>query len=86
MSAEIFTEKQKQEIKMILALAWSERGKEVEDVSKEINENMFPLSEQQIKDVDKIVEALIYGGGIQEQMSVPERLNLGVSWIMQKLQ
>ena len=84
--SEIFTEEQKRAIKITLAQALSGRGKVVEDVSKEINENMFPLTEQQIKDIDAVITAFIYGGGVQEKLSVSERLNSGLDYIMQKLQ
>ena len=86
MSSEIFTEEQKKKIKMILAQVWTGRGKEVEDISKEINENMFPLTEKQIKDVDSIVEAFVYGGGVQEKLDFSERMDSGLDYIIQKLQ
>ena len=86
MNTVIFTEEQKKTIKMILAQAWTGRGKVVEDISKEINENMFPLTEKQIKEVDGIVETFIYGGGAQEKMDFSERMNCGLDYIMQKLQ
>lgn len=61
---EIFTEEQKKAIKATLAKVLVGRGKVVEDISKEINNDMFSLTDQQIKNVDNIVEAFVYGGGI----------------------
>lgn len=84
--SEIFTEEQKRAIKITLALALIGRGKVVEDISKEINDNMFPLTGQQIKDVDAVVETFIYGGGVQDELNVLERLDSGLGYIMQKLQ
>jgi hypothetical protein len=84
-SSEIFTEEQKKVVKVILAQILTGRGKVVEDISKEINGKMFPLTEQQIKDVDGIVESFVYGGGVQEELSVPERLQSGLDYITQKL-
>ncbi len=86
MNSEIFTEEQKKKIKLLLAQVWAGRGKVVEDLSREINENMFPLTEQQINDVNNIVEAFVYGGGIQEEMDFMERMESGFDYIMQKLQ
>ena len=67
-----------------LAQAFYGRGKKVEDISKEINE-MFSLTEQQIKAVDEIVEAFIYGGGVQEKLPLSEKLEAGFEYILQKL-
>lgn len=82
---EIFTEEQKKAIKATLAKVLVGRGKVVEDISKEINNDMFSLTDQQIKNVDNIVEAFVYGGGIQEQLSFLERLDSGLDHITQKL-
>ena len=53
----VFTPIQKSVIKIILVQVLTGRGKVVEDISQAIN-SMFPLTEQQIKDVDNIVTAV----------------------------
>jgi hypothetical protein len=82
---ELFTSAQEDKLKGILTLALTGRGKEVEDISKEIHETMFPLTEEQIRKVNETVEAFIYGGGVQEEMEVKERLQFGVNYIKQAL-
>ncbi len=81
----IFTEEQEKTIKIILAEVWTGRGKIVEDISKEINKNMFPLTGKQIKDVDNMVEMFVYGKGVQDKLSFSERLQSGFDYIVQKL-
>jgi len=80
----VFTPIQKSVIKVILVQVLAGRGKVVEDISQVIN-SMFPLTEQQIKDVDNIVEAFVYGGGVQEELNVPERLQYGLDCIIKTL-
>lgn len=82
---DIFTEEQERVIKLMLAEIWTGRGKVVEDLSKEINEKMFPLTEKQVKEIDNAVEAFVYGGGVQEELPVPERLQFGLDWVIKAL-
>jgi len=80
----VFTPIQKSVIKIILVQVLTGRGKVVEDISQAIN-SMFPLTEQQIKDVDNVVESFVYGGGVQKELDVRERLQYGLDCIIQKL-
>lgn len=86
MSKEIFIEEEKQRIKKILSQLWVGEDREVEDVAKEIYKTMFPLTKQQITEVDAVVASLIYDGGIQEEMDLAQRLELGLCYITEKLQ
>lgn len=85
MEKELFTSAQEDSLKLTLAMVLAGRGKEVEDVSKEIHETMFPLTEEQIRNVDEKVETFIYGGGVQEEMDFKERLQFGLGYIKQTL-
>ena len=85
MDTAILTEKQKIEIKTILAQVIVGRGKVVEDISKKIV-TILPLTEKQVKRIDDVVEAFVYGGGAQEQLEFQERLDSGLEYIMQKVQ
>lgn len=86
MSKEIFIEEEKQRIKKILSQLWVGEDREVEDVAKEIYKTMFPLTKQQITEVDAVVASFIYDGGIQEEMDLAQRLELGLCYITEKLQ
>lgn len=85
MQKSIFTSEQEKLVKISLGMILAGRNKVVEDLSKEISETMFPLTEEQIKGVNATVEAFVYGGGVQEKMEFPERIQLGLDYVKQKL-